>query len=161
MGTKFKGSKEEIRALDVFIKLIRAADSVASRVESHLGNIELTVSQFGVLEALFHLGPLYQKDLARKILKSTGNITMVVDNLEKRGLVERIRDTEDRRHLSVRLTDKGTRLIRAFFPKHAGRIVREMSVLNASEQEQLGALCKRVGLQIGARASGRTTDRPS
>src|SRR5512145_2305733 len=145
MGTKYRGTRNETRALNAFIKLVRAASSVSSRVEAHLGELELTISQFGVLEALHHLGPLYQKDLARKILKSTGNITMVVDNLEKRGLVERVRDEEDRRHYFVRLTTAGKSLITSFFPGHTTRIVRELSVLSKSEQEELGRLCKKVG----------------
>ena len=147
MGTKYEGTKTERQALDAFIKLVRAAQSVSGRVESHFSRIELSVSQFGVLEALYHLGPLYQKDLASKILKSTGNITMVVDNLEKRGLVERVRDEKDRRHYSVRITEKGAGLIRSFFPGHVARIVSEMHALTRSEQEELGRLCKKVGLQ--------------
>ena len=146
MGTKFKGTRDEVRALNTFIKLVRAADSVSSRVEARFSGIALTVSQFGVLEALYHLGPLYQKDLARKILKSTGNITMVVDNLEQRGLVGRSRDDQDRRHYYVRITDAGTRLIRSFFPGHVARIVAEMGVLSKAEQEELGRLCRKVGL---------------
>ena len=147
MGTRYKGSKEETRALDAFIKLVRAAQSVSGRVEAHLSEIGLTVSQFGALEALYHIGPLFQKDLASKILKSSGNITMVVDNLEKRGLVDRVRDEKDRRHYSVRITPKGSALIRSFFPGHVARIVKEMAALSKAEQEELGRLCKRVGLR--------------
>lgn len=147
MGTRYKGTKEQTRALNAFIKLVRAAQSVSGRVESHFSEIGLSVSQFGALEALHHLGPLYQKDLASKILKSTGNITMVVDNLEKRGLVERVRDEKDRRHYSVQITPKGSTLIGSFFSGHVTRIVREMSALSKAEQDELGRLCKKVGLQ--------------
>ena len=157
MGTKFTGRADEVRALNAFIKLVRAADSVSARVEVHFARLGLTVSQFGVLEALYHLGPLFQKDLARKILKSTGNITMVVDNLEKRGLVERVRDEKDRRHFLVTITGTGKRLIRSFFPGHVERIVQEMSVLTKKEQDELGRLCKRVGL--GERAGTAATRR--
>ena len=147
MGTKYQGTKEEIRALNAFIKLVRAADSVSSRVEAHLDSLHLTVSQFGVMESLLHLGPMHQKDLGRKILKSSGNITMVVDNLEKRGLVERVKDEQDRRHYFVRLTAKGKNLIKPFFSRHVARIVSEMSALTRAEQEELSRLCKKVGLK--------------
>jgi MarR family 2-MHQ and catechol resistance regulon transcriptional repressor len=147
MGTKYEGTTTEKRALDAFIKLVRAAQSVSDRVESHFSEIGLTVSQFGALEALYHLGPLNQTALAQKILKSTGNITMVVDNLEKRGLVERVRDEQDRRNYSVRITPKGSALIKSFFPGHVDRIVKEMRALTGSEQEELGRLCRTVGLQ--------------
>lgn len=146
MGTKYAGTKEEIRALNAFIKLVRAAQSLSGRVEAHFSELGLTVSQFGVLEALFHLGPLNQKSLAAKILKSTGNITMVIDNLEKRGLVKRTRGEKDRRHYSVGITPKGAGMITSFFPKHVARIVGEMSVLSGAEQNALGTLCKKVGL---------------
>jgi MarR family 2-MHQ and catechol resistance regulon transcriptional repressor len=153
MGTRYEGTKKEKQALDSFIKLVRAAQSVSSRVEADLNTIDLTVSQFGALEALFHLGPLNQKTLAAKILKSTGNITMVMDNLEKRGLAKRIRDEEDRRHYSVQITDRGAALIRSFFPGHVARIVAEMGRLSRAEQEELGRLCKKIGLPADTKGS--------
>ena len=149
MGTRHKGTEEEVRALDAYIKLMRAAESVAARLAPHLSSAGLTPSQFGALEALYHLGPLCQRDLGRKILKSGGNITMVVDNLEKRGLAERERTIEDRRYVSVHLTREGRKLIGELFPRHARAIREEMGVLSLAELEKLGRLCKRVGLNKG------------
>lgn len=147
MSTRHKGTEEEIRALDAYIKLMRAADSVSARLAPHLKRAGLTVSQFGALEALYHLGPLCQRDLGKKILKSGGNITMVVDNLEKRGLVERVRAENDRRYLTVNLTKQGRKLIGELFPRHAVAIREEMGVLSAAELQKLGRLCKRIGLK--------------
>lgn len=147
MGTQHKGSAREVRALDAFIKLRRAADSVSARVNRHLAEVSLTESQFGVLEALWHLGPLCQAVLARKILKSSGNLTMVVDNLEKRGLVARARGEQDRRFVTVSLTDEGERLIQTLFPRHLERIVEQFEALSTADQEELGRLCRRLGLQ--------------
>ena len=147
MGTHHKGSGREVRALDAFIKLRRAADSMSARVNSHLAEASLTESQFGVLEALWHLGPLCQAVLARKILKSSGNLTMVVDNLEKRGLVARARGEQDRRFVTVSLTDDGEQLIESIFPRHLARIVEQFEALSAVEQEELARLCRRLGLQ--------------
>ena len=72
---------------------------------------------------------------------------MVIDNLGKRGYVIRERKKEDRRIMMVRLTEAGVELIRKVFPSHAALIVREMSVLNESEQEMLALLCKKLGLK--------------
>ncbi|HSG30454.1 MAG TPA: MarR family transcriptional regulator, partial [Thermodesulfobacteriota bacterium] len=83
MATKYKGTRREVGSLNAFINLLRAAGSIEGRLSKNLGGSDLTTSQFGVLEALFHLGPLNQKQLGEKILKSGGNITKVVDNLEK------------------------------------------------------------------------------
>ena len=93
-----------------------------------------------------HLGPMCQRELGVKILKSSGNVTMVVDNLEKRGLVARRRSVEDRRVTEVDLTAKGRALIKGIFPRHAAEITAEMGRLTAAEQKQLGALCRKLGL---------------
>jgi MarR family 2-MHQ and catechol resistance regulon transcriptional repressor len=146
MKTRYKGTKDEVRALNAYVKLVRAAESVSSRIHSHLAETGLTVSQFGVLEAVYHLGPLSQAEIAKKILKSSGNITMVIDNLEKRGLVKRERDQEDRRYYAVHLTVEGKKLIAALFPRHAGRIVLGMKALTKIEQDTLGNLCRKLGV---------------
>jgi MarR family 2-MHQ and catechol resistance regulon transcriptional repressor len=143
-----RSDTDETRALKTYVKLMRAAESITTRAHKHLSSAGLTVSQFGVLEAIHHLGPLSQKELGRKILRSSGNITMVIDNLEKRRLVRRERDTSDRRIFIVHLTDEGQKLIRKIFPSHAALITGEMSVLNATDQTALGNLCKKVGLGL-------------
>ncbi|HEU4753262.1 MAG TPA: MarR family transcriptional regulator, partial [Armatimonadota bacterium] len=109
MPTRYQGSEEEVRALDAWIKLLRCTESLVGRQSARLAEQGLTVSQFGALEALLHLGPLCQRELGEKLLKSSGNITMVVDNLERRGLVRRERSAEDRRYITVHLTPEGER----------------------------------------------------
>ncbi len=145
MPTHFKGTQEEVLALDTYIKLSRATNSFEDRVLSHGTLGKLTVSQFGVLEALHHLGPLCQGQLSQKLLKSTGNITMVVDNLEKSGFVRRVRSVEDRRMIQIELTPAGAELIARVFPLHAAAIVAEMSVLTPAEQAALSELCRKLG----------------
>lgn len=132
-------------ALATFIKLMRASESVASDVHRQITAGGLTVSQFGILEALFHLGPMTQKELAGKILKSAGNITMVIDNLEKQDLVTRTRNNEDRRSYLISPTSKGKALITEIFPAHAERISTRMAHLSLEEQRALGRLLKKLG----------------
>jgi MarR family 2-MHQ and catechol resistance regulon transcriptional repressor len=145
MGTHFQGTDEERRALSVYIKLMRAAESTTGRINEHLREHGLTVSQFGVMEALYHLGPLCQGALARKILKSSGNLTTVIDNLVRDELVERCRDEADRRMIHVHLTDKGRTLIERIFPPHVAGVVETFAVLTPEEQETLGDLLRKVG----------------
>ena len=144
MGTHFRGAARETRALDAYIKLLRAAESVVTRAHRRTA-CDLTVSQFGVLESLLHLGPMHQRLIGSKLLKSGGNVTMVIDNLERRGLVERRRDQQDRRFVSVHLTPAGERLIGEVFPRHVQSILEEMGPLTGAEQEMLGRLCRRLG----------------
>ena len=148
MGTHHKGPPREVRALDAYIKLMRASESVNALLTSGLSSEKLTISQFGTLEALYHLGPMCQKAIGEKLLKSGGNITLVVDNLEKRGLVARVRNADDRRFITVDLTAEGRALIERVFPAHVKRIVEAFRGLSAEEQDQLGALCKKLGLAL-------------
>ena len=145
MATHYRGSAEERAALDAYIKLMRAADSVTARLDPLMRAADLTVGQFGTLEALMHLGPLCQRDLGRKLLRSGGNVTVVVGNLARRGLVRRERRADDRRFITVTLTDKGRRLIGGIFPRHVRHIVRELSALSLPQQAELGRLCRQLG----------------
>lgn len=147
MGTHYQGSAAEVLALDSYIKLSRAYETVTNLINAHLHNHDLTISQFGVLEALFHLGPMQPGQLAGKILKSSGNLTLVIDNLVKRGLVTRQRREDDRRCIDVHLTEGGQALIAAIFPGHAAGVAQTMGVLTRDEQTQLAALCRKLGLE--------------
>lgn len=145
MSTHFQGSTDENRALNAFIKLMRAAEAVLNATRSTYVEAGLTDSQFGVLEALLHLGPLTPGELGKKILKSAGNLTLVIDNLVKSGLVERLESTEDRRRRPVALTTQGRSLIRRLFPAHARRVARVMSSLSSDEQDRLSVLLRTLG----------------
>jgi MarR family transcriptional regulator, 2-MHQ and catechol-resistance regulon repressor len=145
MPTHFRGTPQEVLALDTFIKLTRATNSLMSRLAAHEALGDLTQSQFGVLETLFHLGPLSQTEICGKLLKSGGNITLVIDNLEKRSWVRRDADPEDRRTTIVSLTPAGEALIREVFPLHLQAIVAEMGALLPEEQKLLAQLCKKLG----------------
>ena len=145
MGTHYDGTPDEIRAINAYIKLQRAADSTVARATRHLAKVDLTFSQYGVLDMLFHFGPLRLGQIAAKILKSEGNITTVVDNLERAGLVKRERSVKDRRAVTVSLTEEGSRLISVVLPQHVQAIVEEMSILTPEEQETLSYLCCKLG----------------
>lgn len=147
MGTHYSGSKSDIHTLNAFIKLMRASESINTRLNRHLSEADLTLSQFGTLEALYHLGPLNQRSIGEKILKSGGNITMVVDNLEKGGYVVRKSDPNDRRAVLIHLTRKGKQFISDFFPKHLEKIKEEFSVLTDQEKMTLADLCKKLGVR--------------
>ena len=120
---------------------------MGNRTSHLLAEYALTESQFGALEALYFLGPMCQKEIGEKLLVTGGNMTMVINNLERRGVISRQQDPGDRRHFIVSLTEKGHQLVSEIFPKHARNIVDLMSILDADEQDQLGNLCKMLGRQ--------------
>ncbi len=137
-------------ALKAFAQLMWASESLKSRIISIPGKYGLTASQFAVLDVLYHMGPRSQKDLGGHILKTGGNVTMVIDNLEKNSLVRRERSDEDRRYINVYLTDKGEKLFKEVFPLHIKDVEKEMSVLSSKEMDELGRLC----VKLGARKEG-------
>jgi MarR family 2-MHQ and catechol resistance regulon transcriptional repressor len=145
MPTHYKGSPEQELALDTYIKFTRASDSVESRLMRRAVLEDLTTTQFGVMESLLHLGPMCQSELGGKLLKSGGNITLVVDNLEKHGLVRRQTRPDDRRMTDVSLTPAGEELIKRIFPDQVKIIVEEFGALSSEEQKLLGQLCKKLG----------------
>lgn len=147
MGTHYQGTEDEILTLNAFIKLTRASESINNRLNRHLAEHNLTISQFGTLEVLFHLGPLNQRAIGEKLLKSGGNITMVIDNLEKHDFVQRKKDPDDRRAVLIHLTEKGKSFISSIFPVHLSKIKEEFSVLTKEEKLTLAVICKKLGLK--------------
>lgn len=149
MPTRYKGSPAEIRSLDNYIKLVRAAETVTARVREQIAAFGLSETQFAVLEALHHLGPLRATELARKLLRSPANITTVIDNLHKTGSVERRECSSDRRGIYIHLTRQGEEQVRRIFPAVAGRITGLMAALDSDEQDQLGRLARKLGTAHG------------
>lgn len=145
MGTHYTGTATEIQVLNTWIKLVRATSSVARSIRNPLEEAGLTESQFGVLEILLHLGPQRQKVLAQKHLVSGGNITMVVNNLERAGLVTRTKDLADGRAHLVQLTPTGRARIKQVFAGHLEALMDSFRSLDAAEQQSLGDLCKKLG----------------
>jgi MarR family 2-MHQ and catechol resistance regulon transcriptional repressor len=155
MSSHFRGKANEVRALDAYIKLSRASGTLDARLTMNLASRGVTPGQLGVMEALMHLGPLTQGELGRKLLRSGGNVTTVIDNLERRGLVGRQRNRDDRRVVTVTLTSAGRQLIEEIFPHHARAVAQAMATLTIAEQEDLGRLCRKLGRGV-ARDLGDT-----
>jgi len=145
MTTKSRMTDHQRAVLKTYTQMMRATDAVTNRMHRHLADSGLTGSQFGVLEALYHLGPLCQRDIGQKILKTSGNMTTVIDNLEKRKLVVRVKDMQDRRRISVELTPTGFDLISTVFPIHAEIAEQVFAVMSPGELQTLGSLLKKVG----------------
>lgn len=140
-----------------YVKLLRANRAVIGRVEPRLAEVGLTLTQLGVLEAIYHKGPLTHGELGRKVLTSAGNMTGVVDKLEASGLVLRERSRADRRLIHVELTPSGHELIEFLFPIHALDIIRAMSGLDEAELDQLGRLLRKLGTGLSERPLAETT----
>ncbi len=149
--TRGYGKRADL-ALDLWVKLARAFSVFNRRSEEQIRSFGLTPAQFSTLEILGHKGTMTLGELCRKQLVSGGNMTVVVDNLERDNLVERIRSKKDRRSVAVRLTPKGRELFGRIFPPHARHIADVAGVLTREEQHSLAKLLKKLGRGIAAAA---------
>jgi len=137
----------------MWVKLVRASQTFGRLTNEQIRtSFGMTEPQFGVLECLGHLGPLTLGELSRKRLVSGGNITCVIDNLEKEGLVERVPSTEDRRVIVAQLTPKGKKRFEETFVKHAEFVTKTASVLSEDEQATLSHLLKKLGCSLKGKA---------
>lgn len=141
------------RALRLWIALARCYATYARAVACKVGEYGLTTPQFGILEALYHLGPLSLGELADKLLVTGGNVTYVMDRLEEQGLVHRERSPVDRRIIQAKLTEKGHELIAQVFPGHGAFIEEISAALPPEEQDELRALLKKLGRAIHERGA--------
>ena len=145
-ATAVRRSTAQQRALKLFVVLSRAWSAVFARLLRESGNQDLTHTEFEILEALYHKGPLLLGDVQRKILLSSGGVTYTVDRLADKGLVERRECATDRRARYAALTPKGEALIAKLFPMYAERIEKLMGVLTAREQDEVTELLRKLGL---------------
>src|SRR3954469_2540019 len=131
-----------------FLVLWKAARAVEAYAQKSITELEIVGSDFAVLEALLHKGVLPVNEIGRKVLLTSGSITVAVDRLETKGLVERRSSSTDRRARIVHLTKEGRKLITRAYARHAADLERLASAsLTRSERETLIRLLKKFGYE--------------
>lgn len=130
--------------LKLVIALSRSVQHLRRKESIHIKEAGLTLSQFGVLETLYHKGDLRVCELIEKNLSSGGNMTVVINNLVKEGYVNRFKDPEDQRAFRIMLTESGSQLIEALFPKHVATLEETFSHLSTEEKQTLIQLLKKL-----------------
>lgn len=131
--------------LDLYIALSRASQWMNAHADRDIRQHGLNRTEFGVLELLYHKGPQPLQQIGGKVLMSSGNITYVVDKLEKKGLVSRRASKEDRRLIYAEVTDTGCRFIETVFPAHTTVIEQAASGLSEEEKQAASVLLKKLG----------------
>ena len=141
---------KRLSAARLWIVLARCQRVLAQAVERGIADLGLCLSDFMVLEALLHKGPLTISEIQAKVLLASGSMTAAVDRVESLGLVVRKTTAKDRRARLLELTPKGRRMIEHAFEEHAEHLEKLMSVLDADEKRQLYAGLKKLGLSVAA-----------
>ena len=134
----------------VWLVLWKAAQAVETYAKNSVVDLEMCGSDFAVLEALLHRGYLPINEIGKKVLLTSGSITVAVDRLEARGLVERRSSADDRRAKIIHLTSEGRKLISRAFREHADDMERLASELSMSERATLIKLLKKIGYKAAA-----------
>ncbi len=152
MSTRKEQSLKGGSGVHVFLVLWKAARAVETYAENSITELEMCGSDFAVLEALLHKGPLPINEIGKKILLTSGSITVAVDRLESKGLVERRASGTDRRARIVHLTKAGRVLVTRVYADHASDMERLAAAsLNRAERETLIRLLKKIGYEAAAR----------
>jgi MarR family transcriptional regulator, 2-MHQ and catechol-resistance regulon repressor len=141
---------EDTSAVRLWLVLWKASRAVEAHAHKSIESQPICPSDFAVLEALLHKGPLPINTIGRKVLLTSGSITAAVDRLEAQGLVERRAHPTDRRARVVHLTTAGKRLITGIFAEHERDMERAASALTASERATLIRLLKKIGYKAAA-----------
>jgi MarR family 2-MHQ and catechol resistance regulon transcriptional repressor len=136
---------ETADALKLWVVLSRAQSAVAAHVAADVQRHGLTLTEFAILEALYHRGAMLLGEVQRRILVSSGGITFLVDRLVAKGLVERQQCASDRRARYAALTADGEALLARIFPGHAAAIERAVGTLAPAEQQVAIGLLRRLG----------------
>jgi MarR family transcriptional regulator, 2-MHQ and catechol-resistance regulon repressor len=137
--------EKDTNGVHLWVLLWKATKAVEAHARRSVNGTELGLSDFGVLEALLHKGPLPINVLGKKVLLSSGSMTAAVDRLEKSGYVERATISSDRRACIVHLTEEGSKLIRRVFAQHELDMERVFSLLDTSERKALANLLRKLG----------------
>jgi MarR family transcriptional regulator, 2-MHQ and catechol-resistance regulon repressor len=146
MSTHYKGSPRENLVLDTYIKFSRANNTLNNIMRRNIEDQGNTLSQFGVLEILAHIGPLSVKDISQKILLTTSNLVTVIDNLVKQEMVLRVPCEHDRRSVIIHLSPKGAETIQPIFRNHLDELMQCFSTFDDTQLKTLGSLSKDLGL---------------
>ncbi|MFL6210791.1 MAG: MarR family winged helix-turn-helix transcriptional regulator [Pyrinomonadaceae bacterium] len=142
----------------VWLVLWKAAQAVEAYAERSIEHLEMCGSDFAVLEALLHKGALPVNEIGRKVLLTSGSITVAVDRLASKGLVERRASADDRRARIVHLTREGRKLITRAYAEHAADMERLAAALSMSERATLIRLLKKIGFKAAAAAQQKAKE---
>ena len=157
MGKRERESPSGGSGVHVFLVLWKAARAVHSYAEKSIEGLEMCGSDFAVLEALLHKGPLPVNEIGKKVLLTSGSITVAVDRLEQKGLVERRAHGTDRRARVVHLTQAGKQLIARAYAQHASDLERLASTsLTKIERTTLIRLLKQIGYEAAELSKRKT-----
>lgn len=147
-------ARQHPSGVHLWLLLWKANKAIEAHARHSVKATGLCLSDFGVLESLFHKGPLPISVLGKKVLISSGSMTAAVDRLERSGFVERAAAATDRRSRIVHLTEEGSSLIHKLFAEHERDMERAFSCLDKPERTMLASLLRKLGKETERMPAG-------
>ncbi|WP_037570799.1 MarR family winged helix-turn-helix transcriptional regulator [Spirochaeta cellobiosiphila] len=136
--------EENEENLKLVIALLRTVQDLRKNELIYIKDSGLTIAQFGVLETLYHKGDMRVCEIIDKTLSTGGNMTVIINNLIRDGLITRYQDPEDKRAFICQLTEKGEEIIMSIWPKHLKELGKTFKNLSLEEKRQLRQLMKKL-----------------
>ncbi len=152
MSSRYHGTPEQLGALNAYIKLMRATRAVRWKLGRHLESYGLTLTQLGVLDCLYHLGTMAERELRPRLFELGLKVDELLDQLERRALIRRERAASERRTTLVYLTEPGREMVEEVLERHVSQVVKCFEVFSRDERETFEELCRRLGLHSEAMA---------
>jgi DNA-binding MarR family transcriptional regulator len=133
------------REVMLWVRLAMTFNVVYQEIKHELNKEEnITVPQLEIISCLDRTKGLQLSEIAERLLVTGGNITGIIDRMERNGYVHRVRDKSDRRVIRAVLTEKGFELYKSFLPKYKDIMHRINSGLTEEERKQLQRLLKKL-----------------
>ena len=135
------------RDLKTLTILMRAHDTLTSKIRDDVKNYDLNVTEFGAMEALYHKGNLSVQQIVDKILIPNSSMSYVLSSLKKKGYAKQVQCEKDKRKYYISLTKKGNDTFECMYEAHKKTMREQLDVLSPDEEETLQTLLKKIGKQ--------------
>lgn len=134
-----------MKDLKTIVTLFRATDSFSKAIQKDVKRYGLNVTEFGILEALYHKGKMTIKSLIEKVLITNSSMSYVIEQLHQKEFIVKIKSDIDGRSYMIDLTDKGRALMKKAFKEHKSHMRSIVNVLTPEEEAMLREWLKKIG----------------
>jgi MarR family 2-MHQ and catechol resistance regulon transcriptional repressor len=133
------------RDLKTLTILYRSVNAITNVIKNDVAQYGLNVTEFGVLEALYHKGTLSVQAIVDKVLIANSSMSYVLSKLEDKAMIKKEKSSQDKRQFNISITSKGQSILDEMYPKHVQSLRQKLDVLTTEEENELQRLLKKVG----------------
>ena len=132
------------KCMQTWMQVFRSFTKISNKEVVYINENDLTMNQFKVLEVLYHRGDLNVGSITKLTMSTPGNITVVIKNLKRDGLISSIQDPNDKRASLLSISQEGRKIISGMFGQHAKNLTSYFDVLDDEELDTLFELLRKL-----------------